>query len=353
MLSVDNLKIRGGDFQLHDISFQVAQGEYLVLLGASGAGKTLLLESLAGLHPVDSGDITVDSKNCTTIHTSIRGLTLAFQDGLLFPHMNVRENIAFPLKAAGLSRQDQQNRIEQLTNDTGTTNLLNRKPATLSGGEIQRVALARALAASPDVLLLDEPLVSLDSHARTELRSVLRRIHDSGQTILHVTHDYDEALSLANRIAVLEHGTLTQIGTPDEIFQHPKSEFVARFAGIRNFFRGVLDFPQDDAPQQGRFIADKLECTILTDASPGAGCLILPSEEISLFNKKPEGSARNVFRGTIKEIIPARLGMEVIVDIDVDLAALVTASSVAQLELETGKEIWVTYKATAGRFIEA
>jgi molybdate/tungstate transport system ATP-binding protein len=182
---------------------------------------------------------------------------------------------------------------------------------------------------------------------------VLRRIHQSGQTILHVTHDYDEALSLANRIAVLERGTLAQIGTADEIFQHPRSEFVARFAGIRNFFRGTLDFPLPDATQLGRFTAPGLTCSILTDACPGEGCLILPSEDIALFNEKPAGSARNVFRGAIKEIVPARLGVEVIVDTGVDLAALVTAPSVTQLKLETGKEVWVTYKATAGRFIEA
>jgi molybdate/tungstate transport system ATP-binding protein len=365
MLSVENVCKSIGALTLNGISFEARVGSYLVLLGASGVGKSVLLETIAGLIQPDSGHILLDGKDITNERMQRRGVGLVFQDGALFPHRTVFGNIAYPLRWKKLPSRTIRQRVSELAEETGVTALLNRSCATLSGGEIQRVSLARALAAEPRCLLLDEPLSSLDPKARAQMRGLLRKIHRRGKhAIVHVTHDYTEAVALATRVAVMEHGTIVQTGTVDETFRRPKSEFVARFVGIKNFFKGEL---QGDNSELARsFRTDSLDFSVLAEGASGNGFVCIRSEDITISNgfisdqdtvgSRPHTSARNNFVGTILDIAPAAHGMEVIIDIGrgkpVELAALVTGESVESMALHCGKKVRAGFKASAVSYIE-
>ena len=350
MLKVDRLSKRLGTFSISDISFDVAEGEYFILLGASGVGKTILLETITGILSVDEGSIMLNGRDITNERMQKRRIGLVFQNQALFPHMSVRGNIEYGLRNGKVGRGIAAGRSLTIASDLEITELLGRKPETLSGGEAQRVALARALVTEPACLLLDEPIASLDVAARTGMRALLRRLNRNGMTMIHVTHDYEEAISLATRIGVMEHGTISQVGTPGEIFRRPASEFIARFVGIRNFFPGRL--LRQGGSDEAAFELSGLNLVIMSDARQGDGYAVIRSEDVTVSIEQSSSSARNVFEGTVTDIFPARLGVEVIVDIGVEIAALVTAESIGRLGLECGSRVYVSIKASAVRFIE-
>jgi len=351
MLAIENLSKRLGSFAMRDVSFDVRQGEYFVLLGVSGVGKTVLLEIIAGVMRPDSGQICLDGRDITVQKAQSRSIGLVYQDQALFPHLSVRQNIAYGLRCRRVNRSKVRDKVSSLAERVGAQDLLDRNVESLSGGEAQRVALARTMATEPKCLLLDEPIASLDAQSRGEVRSLLRDLNRSGQTILHVTHDYEDAVSLASRIAIMESGTIVQVGPPEAIFHCPKSEFVANLVGIKNFFRGTLE-PAAAGGQLSRFVGPNgVRLWVLTDQAPGPGCLFFRSEDVAISNERPQTSARNVFEGQIIDIIPAKLGVEVSVQIGVKVSALLTRSSVRSLGLEIGKTVWVHFKASAGRFL--
>jgi molybdopterin-binding protein len=351
MLRVDRLSKRMGDFAVSDVSFDVEGGEYFVLLGASGAGKTVLLETITGIQAPDSGRIVLAGRDVTRESIQKRNIGLVFQDQALFPHLSVRNNIAYGPRSRGIGRAAASRRALEIARELEIERLLDRRPDTLSGGEAQRVALARVLATEPPCLLLDEPLSSLDISARSGMRALLRTLNRNGMTMLHVTHDYEEAISLAGRIGIMERGTIVQVGHPHDIFQRPRSEFVARFVGIRNFFAGRLT---RSGAAEAVFECPGLRLAVLTDAPAGEGCVIIRSEDVTI-SREPSSStsARNVFDGTVTDIFPVRLGIEVIVDIGVAIAVLVTEESVEKLALRHGARVYASVKASAVRFIEA
>lgn len=341
MLRVERLSIRLGAFSLRDISFTVNDGEYFVILGESGVGKTVLLEVIAGLATPDSGAIAWNDDDLTPVPIQRRKIGLVYQNQALFPHMTVRKNIAY-----GANGTD----LDQIAAETGIRPLLDRYPETLSGGEMQRVALARTLACRPRCILLDEPLSALDQRSRGQLRALLRRIHKAGRTIVHVTHDFEEAVSLATRVAVMDVGTIVQVGTPENVFHHPRSEFVARFAGIRNVIRGNLARP-DGATAEFNWNG-KLTFKIATDAHSGPGLMLLRSEDITLSPEPSESSAQNVVHAKIVDILRVPGGMEVLMDAHgLDLAAMLTPESVSRLRLTSGAPVYAMFKATAARFL--
>ncbi|MHC4618975.1 MAG: ATP-binding cassette domain-containing protein [Planctomycetota bacterium] len=353
MLSVDGICKEMGVFALRDVSFEVQGGEYFILLGASGVGKSVLLEMIAGLAAPDSGRIRLDGKDITEEKIRNRGTALVFQEGALFPHMTVWDNIAYPLRCRGLSRSRIRARVGELAEDFAVAGLLEASPRTLSGGETQRVSLARAVASEPRCLLLDEPISSLDAKARSEMRALLRRINSEGRMIVHVTHDYAEAASLGKRIAVMEGGTVAQVGTVEEVFQRPRSEFVARFVGIRNFYRGQLQDGHEDGTKTRQFDTGGLVFSVVTDSTGGEGSVCVRSEDVTISTEASRTSARNRFEGAIVDMAPAGGGVEVIVDIGVEVAALITAESAEMLELRQGKKVWVSFKASAVNYVEA
>jgi len=349
MLDVKTISICLGKFELHDISFEVERGSYFVLLGESGAGKSVLLEMIAGLQRPQSGSVWLNGQDITREKIQNRRMGLVYQDQALFPHLTVRQNIAYPLECRTLRSAEIQQRVETLAGSLGISNLLKRDTTTLSTGEAQKVALARSLATDPEILLLDEPLAAIDVQTKPELRALLRRINQSGQTIVHVTHDYEEAIALADRIAVIENNTITQSGTPDDIFHHPQSKFVAHFVGIKNFYKGRIDQTDPAAPvfeTQGR------RFYIAQGAKAGDAVLILRSEEITVMPTKTETSARNVFEGKIVDIEPGRGGIELAVDIGVRVYAMITRASLEQFTFKAGDRVWISFKATATQIIE-
>jgi molybdopterin-binding protein len=350
MLEVRNISKRFSDFSLKDISFTVEQGDYYILLGESGAGKSMLLETIAGLVFPDSGSILMEGKDITYEKIQNRRIGLVFQDYAVFPHMNVYENIAYSLSRRKMNSEEKKVSVERISEQLSISGLLSRRPVSLSGGELQRVALARTLIQEPKLLLLDEPLASLDSRIKSDLRSQLRKIHRQGQTILHVTHDYEEALSLGNKIAVIHDGSIIQEGKPEEVFRSPKSEFVAHFVGVRNFFKAKMTGESNNSIALAE---NKLAIKLSAPETSIVGSLLIRSEDILLSNDPFESSAMNNFEGTVKEINPGIRGINVVVDAGLPFHVLITDESLSRLELYDGKRVWLHFKATAVKFIPA
>ena len=228
---------------VHDISLSLAEGEILSLVGPSGSGKTTLMRLVAGFETPDSGTIALRGRvvagGGAWVQPESRSLGMVFQDYALFPHMTVVQNVAYGLK--GWSRDDKARRVQEMLELVRISHLTQVDPFRLSGGEQQRVALARSLAPQPVALLLDEPFSNLDPHLRIRLRQEVRDIiHDSGVAAIHVTHDQDEALFMGDRVAVMNSGSLEQIGTPEEVFHHPRTRFAGRFLGIADFVPGKM-----------------------------------------------------------------------------------------------------------------
>ena len=229
---------------LRGIHLRAAEGELLTVLGPSGSGKTTLLRVTAGLETVTAGTVSIGGREVTGTPPGRRNVAMVFQTYALFPHLDVAENIGFGLEAREVPRRERRARVLDAARVVGCSDLLGRRPAELSGGERQRVALARALVRDPDVFLLDEPLSNLDAQLRAQMRAEVRDLQRSvGATMVYVTHDQVEALTLGDRVAVLEAGKLHQVGTSDEVFEHPVNRFVASFVGTpaMNFLPARLD----------------------------------------------------------------------------------------------------------------
>ena len=219
---------------VRDVNLDVARGEIIALLGASGSGKSTLLRGIAGLESVVSGEVRMHGERVTLTPTHQRGCGMVFQDGQLFPHRTVARNVAYGLESQHWKRPAIAKRVDEMLELVGLAGFGDRMPTSLSGGQAQRVALARALAPSPRVLLLDEPLSALDRALRERLAVELREIlQDAGMTAIHVTHDHDEAFTIADRIAVMADGKLEQIGTAEELRSAPASQTVAEFFGVK------------------------------------------------------------------------------------------------------------------------
>ena len=215
-----------------DLSLDVAEGELLVMLGPSGCGKTTALRMLAGLEEPDSGDILIGGRSVVGLEPRDRDISLVFQQYALYPHLSVAANIAYPLKVQRIGKKERDERVGRVAEMLGLGALMGRKPAQLSGGEQQRVALGRAIVRKPRVSLMDEPLSNLDAKLRSQMRTEIKGLQkDLGMTMFFVTHDQAEAMTLADRIAIMNHGHLQQVGSPEEVYAHPANTFVAEFIG--------------------------------------------------------------------------------------------------------------------------
>lgn len=351
MIRIENIGKRFDRFELSNIDLEIAEGEYVVLLGDSGSGKSVLLEILAGLIKPDQGSIRLNEHDITNEPIRSRPFGMVFQDLALFPHVSVYDNLAYPFKIRRLPKAVIVAKIKELSEELEITKILDRFPTGLSGGEKQRVALARTLATEPACLLLDEPLTALDARIRKEIKSVLRKLHRSGLTIIHVTHDYQEAMSLATSIGILENGKLIQYGPALEVLRNPVSPFMASFTGIRNFIPVTLDTDPLDGHVKA-WTEQKIPLIFQTEKDHGVGYLIIPEEAVFLSSLPVTTSAANQLKGKVTEIIPAIHGLEVIVDVGFSLSALLTADGIERLSIKAGDTVYASFKATALRFIK-
>ncbi|HWT09614.1 MAG TPA: ABC transporter ATP-binding protein [Roseomonas sp.] len=301
-LGLRGLTRRYGSFvAVDDVSLEVGQGEFLTLLGPSGSGKTTILMAVAGFVAPSEGAVLLDGRDITPLPPEKRNFGMVFQGYALFPHMTVAENVAFPLRVRGMSRADRDAKVRAALDLVQLGQFAERLPKQLSGGQQQRVALARALVFDPSLLLLDEPLSALDKKLRAELQEELKALHRRvGRTFVNVTHDQEEALSLSDRIAILNHGRLVQAGAPGDLYERPRTRFVADFLGKSNFLEGVVR-----QPHPGGFTLEaggaRLAVALPADqAAPAAGTrslLSLRPEKIALLGEGE--TADNMIEGRI------------------------------------------------------
>jgi sulfate transport system ATP-binding protein len=263
-IEIETIAKQFGDFTaLQDVSLEVPEGSLTALLGPSGSGKSTLLRIIAGLETPDSGIVLIDGDDVSHIRPQKRGIGFVFQHYAAFTHMTVRENVAFGLRIRKRPKLEIRERVDELLSLVGLTKWSEQRPSQLSGGQRQRMALARALAVEPKVLLLDEPFGALDATVRAELRTWLRRLHDEQHvTTVLVTHDQEEAMEVADRIAVMNAGRIEQVGSPTDIYEHPASDFVMGFVGPVSRIGDQLVRPHDVQIERGH-VAGSIEAQVL------------------------------------------------------------------------------------------
>jgi len=348
VISFKNVCHEWGEFSLKNVSFTIEEGEYFVILGPTGAGKTLILETIAGFYRPQSGQVFMRGEDCRDVLPEKRGVGFVYQDYALFPHMTVEENIRFGLEIRGTPPGEADERVDSILELLNISGIRERYPGNLSGGEQQRVAIARALVIEPDVLLLDEPLSALDTRTRESLREELKRIHMiKGTTTVHVTHDQTEALLLADRVMVLMDGRVAQIGPPEEVFNTPSSLSVARFLGGENVVKGYVVENRDGVT---RVAFNGYVLWAASDILEGGVYAFLRPENIILSSAPVDSSARNVLRCTVEKI--SKIGSIYMVHMDTGLKAIVTHQSLEELGLAPGAEVYASFKATAVHLIK-
>ncbi len=344
MIKLKNIRKKLSDFTINNINLNVKKGEYLVILGPTGTGKTILLELIAGLIKADHGQIFFDDKNVSSYPPEDRKVGMVYQDYMLFPHLNVKDNIAFGLNIKGVKDNKIKSEVQDIVELFSIDNLLSRNVRTLSGGEQQRVALARALITSPQVLLLDEPLSALDPSTKESFQTELKKIHNKLKTTtLHVTHDFKEALALADRIAVMNEGKIVQIGSADEIFKKPANNFVANFIDSKNIF-SVKKIRNNVVQIEGK--NSLINISVIGFCKNKANIVIRP-ENIIISNEKFTSTALNCFKGEIKHIVDKIFYLEVMIDIGVEVFAYITKQSYKKIDIFQGKEVYITFKASS------
>jgi len=340
MLKLTEINKKLGDFALSGISLSIPEGQYYVLLGRSGAGKTQLLELIAGLEKPDSGTIVLDGEDITHRKIQERKIGIVFQDYAIFPHLTVFGNIAYPLRSRKIDEQTIVKKVSDVARQMNISHLLSRTTENLSGGENQRIALARTLITSPRLLLLDEPLSSLDASLRDEMKRVLRQLNHEGQTIIHVTHDYSDAISLAERVGVIHNGRIIQEGSVDDVFNRPVNRFVARYAGMKNFFR--LRVMKEDGVVKA-FTSNNLELRIPENGNTGDCLAVMKSRDIKLSHDKPSETGHNIVKGKVDEIIRSEYGMEISVSAGDLFHTEISGREFKELGIKEKDEVWMCF----------
>ena len=293
-LDVIGINKNFGEIQaVKDVTLEVHAGEFFTLLGPSGCGKTTLLRIIAGLELPDSGQVLLGGENITSLPATKRQVNTVFQSYALFPHLSIFENVAFGLRSRKFAQEEVNERVNKRLEMLGLEEMTDRRPHQLSGGQKQRVALARALVNEPEVLLLDEPMSALDARLRAQVQVELRRLQQKlGRTFILVTHDQDEALVVSDRIAVMREGRIVQFGTPEEVYDLPRTKFVAEFLGAANLIKGKA---------AGGGVETEIGFLNLEEKPPWTeGTVAIRPEWIRILERAPQ---KNGIEGEIREII--------------------------------------------------
>lgn len=341
-----------GDVRAVDgISFEIEEGEFFSLLGPSGCGKTTTLRMLAGFERPTDGTITIEGERVDTVPPYDRDVGMVFQSYALFPHKTVGENVGFGLKMEGVPREEREGRIADILDLVGLPGFEDRSPDELSGGQQQRIALARALVIEPSVLLLDEPLSNLDLKLRKEMQFELKRIQtELGITTVYVTHDQEEALSMSDKILVMNEGKSEQVGTPREVYHEPANEFVAEFIGDSNVLQATIDSKRNDSIDLDLLAADQNTITLPKDAVSSAD--VLDDDRITLSVRAEnleitEATERNggvpTIGGTIKTKTFRGKTTSFLVDIGDEEIVVESSDRRSQEQFTIGDDVSVTW----------
>ena len=347
MIRIENISKNLGEFFLNDATLDIEKGEYFVVLGPTGAGKTILLEAIAGIYSPDRGKILMDGRDITNVPPRSRNISMVYQDYMLFPHLTVEKNISFGLKLKKITTKEIKKKIDGISRMLNVRHLFHRFPGTLSGGEKQRIAIARAVVTEPKALLLDEPLSALDAQTREGLRYELKKIHSvTGITIIHVTHNFEEVFSLGDSVAVMNEGKIIQVGNPDDVFRRPNCEFIANFVGVENLFKGrsTVNNGTSDITINGIKIAS-------TACNSGDSVVSIRPEDILVSRNKIESSARNSFSGKITGVIDKGAIIKIVADCGIPISAIITRRSFDDMGLRGGMSAYFTFKASDVHFI--
>ena len=352
-IAFENVTKRFGDFTaVNNLSLTVFEREFFALLGASGCGKSTLLRMLAGFDEPTSGRILLDGQDLRGIPPYRRPVNMMFQSYALFPHMSVEANIAFGLKQEGMPKAEIETRVAEMLRLVKLEQFAKRKPHQLSGGQRQRVALARSVAKRPKVLLLDEPLGALDKKLREETQFELMDLQQNlGLTFIVVTHDQEEAMTMADRIAILDKGEVMQVATPAEVYEAPNSRFVANFVGNVNMFEGTVASRDAGGAQiEGRNLTISTENAGAATAGTSVSFAIRP-EKIKVTSRKPAEADANAAQGEIYDI--AYLGDMTVYHVKLDDGQVVKASSlnaarVSEDPLSWNDRAWISFRPDAG-----
>jgi len=332
-------KTFGDTLVVDDLSLDIDDGEFVVLLGPSGCGKTTTLRMLAGLETVTTGDLFIDGERINDVQTQHRDLAMVFQSYALYPHMTIADNIAYPLRVRKLDKQERTKRVTNVARMLEIEPLLERKPRQLSGGERQRVALARAIVREPRAYLMDEPLSNLDARLRVQMRGELKRLqHQLGTTTIYVTHDQAEAMTLATRVAVMRRGRLQQFDTPLEIYNRPANRFVAEFVGSpsMNFIDGKVE--------NGVFVSESIRISVTHENTDQITIGIRP-EHITVFTEPQTGGiAATVY-------VTELMGNETFVFLSVGNNRLI-ARAPAEFRAEVESPVWLRIAADKAHFFD-
>ncbi|MFN8571369.1 MAG: ATP-binding cassette domain-containing protein [Gemmatimonadaceae bacterium] len=354
MIEVKGLNAEAGAFRLRDISFEVPAGGYGVVIGPAGSGKTTLLETIAGIVPLRAGAVRLFGRDASHLPPERRSLALAYQHAFLFPHLTVRENIAFGAATP--------NDAGEMAERFGVLELMDRDVRSLSGGERQLVSLARALARRAPLLLLDEPFSALDPRRRAHTRRAVRALHrERGLTVLQVTHDFAEAGLLGDVAVLLDAGQVLQYGPPEVVFRRPASPYIAEFLGAENVFAGTARILRDVAPDwlEGtppglgvghhalEFVSGPLTIYAVGTAE-GPGYAVIRAEDVLLSLEPQPSSARNVFDGVVTDIVTTGALSRITVDVrGVPMVAALTTRSVQELGIVVNRRVVAAFKALA------
>lgn len=349
-LKIEHISKTLGTFRLKDVCLEVNEGEYFVLLGPTGAGKTVLLDLVMGFHFQDKGRITLDGRNITNMPTDRRGIAYVPQNCPLFPHMSVFDNVEFGLKMRRMASAERKKAVNQMIRVVGLESLAGRMPSTLSGGERQKVVLARVLVTKPKIILLDEPLTAIDAETSRSFLDELKRINSEFKVgFLHVTHDQTEAFSLADKIAIMMEGKIVQVGEPNEVLSNPANEFVARFLGYENVFRvSLVKREKKISEVNANGVSIKLNGKI--DGS-GATIAIRPEDIVITTETPPVSPEWNFLEGTIKGHTNLGPIFEVAVDAGLILKVIVDKRSFLEFRLFEKKQVHIGFKVSSVKVV--
>ncbi len=348
-LTIEDLSINLGEFHLKGISFALDKADYLTIIGPTGAGKTILLESIIGFWKPDTGRIFLEHEDITRELPEKRRIGIVYQDYALLPHFTVYRNIAYGLRK--MEKNNIKEKILDISSSLSIDHLLHRKPTTLSGGEQQRVALARALIVEPRLLLMDEPLSALDPKTRRETRTLLKRaIQKQGTTVIHITHDMKDVWALANKVAVFREGSMLQFGELEEVFKRPKSEFIADFVGA-TILNGQVTKHNNGVSVVN---VDGFELSSLDHAQPGMQVkLAIRPEDIIVTKTLPRQiSAQNILEARLDDIVSeGKTCILKLVSHQTCLDVLVANNAVDRLELKVGDAVYAIIKGSNVRIV--